>query len=122
MRFSAVALAAGLLMVSGAALADDAMMNTYGNTVTTTNAKTGDVGKLMFNNDGTYGATGVGADGKPVSYTGKWAVTGTMLCLTPDVAQLPKSCSPVALHPVGDSWSVTNDQGVTYNVVLSAGR
>jgi|SRR5579871_6338484 len=129
MRFSSLVLAGAFVMVATAASADDPMATTYGNTVVTKNAKTGAVGELLFNADGTYTAKGTGADGKANQYPGKWVVkdNGATLCLTP---QLPPntpnapapSCSPLAVHPVGEHWSVTNDQGDSFDVVVNSGR
>jgi hypothetical protein len=128
MRISTLALAGAFMLVAGTALADDPMSNTYGNTVTTKSAKTGATGTLMFNADGSYNAGATGPDGKPVAYQGKWTLKdgGATICLSP---QLPPnspgagtSCSPLMKHAVGDSWSVTNDQGETFAVSLTAGR
>jgi hypothetical protein len=125
MRIAMLALAGAFLLAGTAAYAADPMANTYGNTVTTRNAKTGAVGTLLFNADGTYTAGGMGADGKAMSYPGKWTTkdSGATLCLTPSVPNGPgESCSPVASHPVGEHWSVTNSAGDTFDVVVSTGR
>jgi len=124
MRISMLALAGALMLVSTAALADDPMANTYGNTVTTKDMKTGAVGTLLFNQDGSYTANGTGPDGKAVSYGGKWTTKdgGATLCLTPSVANAPESCSPIASHPVGEHWTVTNSAGQSFDVVVTAGR
>ncbi len=129
MRISTLALAGALFFVATAAYADDPMATTYGNTVTTKNAKTGAVGTLMFNADGTYTANGTGPDGKPITYGGKWVAkdNGATLCLTP---QLPpntpnapgESCSPLSIHPIGEHWTVTNSTGDSFDVVVTAGR
>ncbi|HEY1631104.1 MAG TPA: hypothetical protein VGF56_07295 [Rhizomicrobium sp.] len=129
MTFRTIILSSALLVAfSSAALADDPMANTYGNTVTTKNHKTGASGQLMFSQDMTYMAKATGPDGKPVSYGGAWALKdgGATICLTP---KLPPntpgsapSCSPLQKHAVGESWSVTNDQGETFDVSLSAGH
>jgi hypothetical protein len=129
MRNSMLALAGALLLVATAAYADDPMATTYGNTVTTKNNKTGATGTLLFNADGTYTANGTGPDGKAITYPGKWVTkdNGATLCLTP---QLPagtpnapgESCSPLATHPVGEHWTVTNSAGATFDVVVTAGR
>ena len=128
MRLSTLAFGCALTLIATAALADDPMSTTYGNTVTTKSAKTGATGSLMFNADGTYTAKAMGADGKPVSYQGKWTLKdgGASICLAP---QLPPntpgsapSCSPLEKHAVGDNWNVTNDQGETFAVSLTAGR
>jgi hypothetical protein len=129
MRLSKLAMAGVFLCVATAAYADDPMANTYGNTVTTKNTKTGAVGTLMFNADGTYTAGGTGPDGKAMTYPGKWATkdNGATLCLTPTLpAGTPnapgESCSPLAAHPVGEHWTVTNSAGDTFDVVVTAGR
>lgn len=128
MRSSILALACACAFFTTAAYADDPMANTYGNTVTTKSEKSGAAGQLMFAQDGTYMANATGADGKPVSYTGAWALkdNGGTICLTP---KLPPntpgstpSCSPLQKHAVGDSWKVTNDQGETFDVSLTAGK
>ncbi len=120
---------AAVLLAGGAWAADDAMANTYGNTVMTKSEKTGITGTLTFAKDGTYGATTTDADGKPVNYTGKWVTKddGKTLCLTPnappDAKEAPKaSCSPLEAHNVGDSWKVTTDQGETFDVTMTAGH
>ncbi|HTQ13237.1 MAG TPA: hypothetical protein VMH86_05115 [Rhizomicrobium sp.] len=129
MRFAGTALAAAFLVAATtAALADDPMANTYGNTVTTKSHKTGAVGTLYFNNDMTYQAKATDAKGQPVAYGGAWSLKdgGNTICLAPRLpANTPgsaPSCSPLQKHNVGDSWSVTNDQGETFDVSLSAGR
>jgi hypothetical protein len=126
MRSKTLGLAAAFVFAASAAYADDVMSNTYGNTITTKDMKTGASATLLFNADGTYVTNGVGADGKPVSYPGHWVINGANICLTPEVpagSTAPgASCSPVVKHAVGETWSVTNDQGMAYQVSLSAGR
>lgn len=132
MRFrtmTAAALMAGATAVgAGAALADDPMANTYGNTVVTTDAATGMTSKLMFNADHSYTAEAMGKDGKSVSYGGSWALRddGKTICLTPKApegaAAPPASCSPLEKHAVGDSWKVTNDQKQSFEVSIKPGR
>ena len=133
MRFRTIALSAVLAgaaaMFAGAAYADDPMVNTYGNTVVTTQEGSGVTSKLMFNQDGSYTGDTVGTDGKPVHYAGKWALKddGKTICLTPDAAPGAKeapiaNCSALEKHNVGDSWKVTNDQKQTFDVSIAAGR
>jgi hypothetical protein len=128
MKFRVLALAGVAILATSAAWADDPMSNTYGNTVTTKDHASGAMGSLMFNQDMTYMAKATGADGKPVSYDGKWMLkdNGATICLTPNLpANSPgagTSCSPLQKHNVGDSWSVTNDKGQTYDVSLTAGH
>jgi hypothetical protein len=111
-----------------AAYADDPMSNTYGNTVSTRSEKTGAVGKLYFNRDGTYTASAMDAKGQPVSYGGAWTLkdSGATICLAPklppnSVGSAP-SCSPLMKHNVGDSWTVTNDLGETFDISMTAGH
>jgi hypothetical protein len=125
MRLKMWALGCALVFASSAALADDPMSNTYSNTVTTKSQKTGATGTLMFNADGSYSANATGPDGKPLAYQGKWTLKddGASICLSPTLPNPPPtSCSPLQKHAVGDSWSVTNDQGETFDVSLTAGR
>ncbi|MBV9989951.1 MAG: hypothetical protein JOZ72_01545 [Alphaproteobacteria bacterium] len=127
MRFSTLALAGAFALAATAtgAWADDPMANTYGNTVTTKSQKTGMSGQLMFNADGSYSANGMGPDGKPMTYQGKWTLKdgGATICLSPTLPNPPPmSCTPLMKHNVGESWSVTNDQGETFDVSITAGR
>jgi hypothetical protein len=129
MRIRTFALSTALLLAATtAALADDPMSNTYGNTVTTKSQKTGAAGSLMFNADMSYTAKAMDAKGQPVSYGGMWSLKdgGATICLAPKLpAGTPgsaPSCSPLQKHAVGDNWTVTNDQGETFTVSLTAGR
>lgn len=129
MRFSTLALAGAFVFVATAAIADDPMTNTYVNTVSTKSAKTGLTGALFFNADGSYAAKGTNAEGKQVEYPGKWMLKddGKTICLTPTLPPdtpkpPPTSCSPLEQHNVGDNWSVTDDQGETFAVTITAGR
>jgi hypothetical protein len=129
MKFRILALAGAMVFVAGAALADDPMANTYANTVSTKNMANGQTATLLFSSDMTYKGMTTGADGKPVEYTGGWSLKdgGKTICLTtnmpPNTPNAPKpSCSPLATHNVGDTWTVTNDQNETYSVSLTSGR
>jgi len=133
MRFRTIALSAALAgaaaMFAGAAYADDPMANTYGNTVVTKDEATGVSSKLMFNQDMSYTGETVDKDGKPVSYSGTWALKddGKTICLTPTAPANAKeaptaNCSPLEKHNVGDSWKVSNDQKQTFDVSIMAGR
>jgi hypothetical protein len=129
MRFSSLMLAGAFVLTATAASADDPMVKTYGNTIVTKNTQTGAVGQLLFNADGTYTAKGSDAAGKPIEYPGKWMVkdNGATLCLTP---QLPSNtpnapantCSPLAIRAIGEHWTVTNDRGDSFDVVVNSGR
>lgn len=129
MRVTFLALAAGaFVFVSGAALADDPMSNTYANTVHTTNKANGAQGTLMFNADNSYMASATDAKGQPISYKGTWMLKddGKTICLTPNIPNAnpppPTTCSPLEKHNVGETWTVTNNMNETYDVSLTAGR
>jgi hypothetical protein len=129
MRLRILPLIGVFALISGVAWAEDPMMNTYDNTVSTKNMATGETGTLLFNKDMSYTAKGTDKDGKPVQYPGIWAIKddGKTICLTPtlppDVKDGPKpACSPLEAHKVGDSWQVTNDQKETFEVSITAGR
>lgn len=125
MRISTLACAGAFVLAASAAFADDPMANTYANTVTTKSAKTGASGTLLFNADGSYSASTTGPDGKPLAYQGKWMLKdgGATICLSPTLPNPPPpSCSPLTTHAVGESWNVTNDQGESFAVSLTAGR
>jgi hypothetical protein len=129
MRFSSLLLVSALVLVTTAASADDPMATTYGNTVTAKDTKTGAVAAFLFNADGTYTESATGADGKAVTLAGKWVTkdNGATLCLSPQVpANTPnapgESCSPLAIHAIGEHWPVTNSMGASFDVVLTAGR
>jgi hypothetical protein len=128
MNLRALALAGVAILATSAAFADDPMSNTYGNTVMTKDHATGATGSLMFNQDMTYTAKTTDAKGQPVSYDGKWMLkdSDATICLTPNLPPnspgAGTSCTPLQKHNVGDSWTVTNDKGQTYDVSLSAGH
>jgi hypothetical protein len=129
MKVRVLALAGAAMLFAGAALADDPMVNVYGNTITTKDRATGASSTLMFNQDMSYTGKMTGANGQAVSYTGTWMLKdgGKTICLSPNVPAgtpnaPPPSCSPLQTHAVGDSWSVTTDGNQTYDVSLTAGR
>jgi hypothetical protein len=129
MKVRVLALAGAAMLFAGVALADDPMMNVYGNTITTKDRATGASSTLMFNQDMSYTGKMTGANGQAVSYTGTWMLKdgGKTICLSPNVPAgtpnaPPPSCSPLQTHAVGDSWSVTTDGNQTYDVSLTAGR
>lgn len=126
---AAAAMAGAVALFAGVASAGDPMAVTYDSTVVTKDEATGGTSKLMFNKDMTYTAQTADKDGKPVSYTGTWALKdgNKTICLTPnappDAKQAPTaSCSPFEEHKVGDNWKVTNDQKQTFDISLLAGR
>lgn len=129
MQFKTLALAGAMVLFAGAALADDPMANTYANTITTKDTASGQTAVLLFNADMTYKGSTTDPSGKPVQYTGGWSLKddGKTICLTtnlpPNTPNAPKpSCSPLVPHNVGDSWTVSTDQGQTFQITMTAGR
>jgi hypothetical protein len=123
MRIATLALAGAFLAIAATAHADDVMANTYANTIHTKNAANGLAGTLLFNADGTFTGSIVAADGKTYPYGGTWTVSNGNICLAPSAQNGPgPSCSPVTSHNVGDTWTVQNTLGETYEVSLAAGR
>lgn len=128
MNIRATALGFAVLIAAGsAALADDMMAGTYGNTITTKSHKTGAGATLYFNQDMSYTVKAMDAQGKPVGYGGVWSMKdANTLCLTPTLPPntpgAGTSCSPLTKHAPGDSWTTTNDAGETFDVTLTAGR
>jgi hypothetical protein len=129
MKLRVLALAGAAMLFAGAALADDPMANIYANSVVTKSHTTGQSATLLFNQDMSYAAKGMGANGQPVGYTGTWSLKdgGKTICLAPNIpAGTPNaptaSCSPLSTHNVGDSWTVTDDQNQTFDVSIVAGR
>lgn len=127
MRFAVIALAGGFALAVTSASADDLMASTYANTVKATDSK-GASSTFLFNQDGTYTVNATGPDGKPVSVPGKWTTKddGKTLCLQQagpaNAPPMAPSCSPLAAHQVGDTWTVTNDTKQSFTVTLVAGR
>jgi hypothetical protein len=102
------------------AAAEDPMATRYDNTVTITNAK-GEVTKIHYNKDGTLAVTQ--PDG--TKGTGKWAMKGDKLCVTPDAGPMAgkEQCSAFqAGKKVGDSWEQTLADGSKVKVAIVAGR
>lgn len=98
-----ILIAAAMLAVSSSlAFADDIMASRYGNTTVMTD-KSGVKSMIYYAADGTF----TGKQG-PQAFGGTWKLDGSNVCLTfappiPGVAN--PTCSPVAAHKVGDSWT-----------------
>jgi len=128
MRISILALACAGTLFATAAYADDPMENTYTNTVVSKDHASGGVTDLYFNKDMSYTAKAMGQDGKPIQLAGSWSLKddGKTICLAPNApANTPAgqpSCSPLEKHNVGDSWSLTNDKGQSFDITITAGR
>jgi hypothetical protein len=112
--------AVAVLSASLALASDDPMASRYDNTVTVTNAK-GEVTKIHYNKDGTLSV--IQPDG--TKGTGKWAMKGDKLCITPDQGPMAgkEQCSPFAAgKKEGDSWEQTLADGTKVKVAIVAGR
>ena len=115
-------------LTASGAYADDPMANTYANTVTSKDVKTGASAQLYFNADMTYTLKTTDPKGQPFSYQGAWSLKdgGATICLTPHIPGAnpppPTTCSPLVKHAVGDSWTVLDDHGGNFAVTLAAGR
>lgn len=105
----------GAALFTGAAFADT-LTNAFGNTLTTTGAD-GATFRWHFNADSTY--TVITPDG--ASVPGTWTREGDNLCVTP-AGGAPAQCAPIVDgKAVGDSWTVTTENGAI-TVALVAGR
>ncbi len=113
----AAILATGLTMFAGAALAQDAMDVTYGNTVTVTDVEGTLLASYFFESDGTFTLTTASGDSAP----GTWAVNDAdELCMTMGEET---GCNPLdGNRAVGDSWDDTDEDGNTITVSIVAGR
>jgi hypothetical protein len=110
----AAALAAATVF-AGAALANDTLDATFGNTVTVTNSE-GAVVSYYMNEDGTYSMT-AGED----TINGTWTEADGQVCLTPEGGE--EACSPVVDgKSVGDTWEGEGSDGSTLTFAIVEGR
>jgi hypothetical protein len=97
--------AAAVILLAGAAMADDSLLaSRFGNTTIATSAD-GTVVKLYYSADHTF----TGKFGNQ-NASGTWALNGNTVCLT-YTTPLPQGmtnpvCVPITAHAVGDTWSV----------------
>jgi hypothetical protein len=123
MRKFVLAAAAAVALSSFAFASADPMAGTYGNKVTTTNAK-GEVTTFWFKADKTYKVkTAAGQEG-----TGKWEIKdGKQFCIMPDVPAgqpaAPAQCSEYigGGKKAGDSWKQKDATGADITVAIVAG-
>ncbi len=107
--------AVSTLAFGSAALANDLMQDTYGNTVTVADVEGNVVVSYYFNEDGTFSVTGM--DGTTAE--GTWTLEGTTLC---SVIVGQTNCTEIEDRDVGDSWVETDDDGNTATISIVAGR
>lgn len=111
----AAASALALAFVAAPAFADGTTDVYAANTVVAT-AANGAVLRFKFNPGGAYTMTA-----GDQTITGAWAVENGQFCLTPQGGE--KSCSAHSdARKVGDTWTVTGADGVSYSVTIVAGR
>jgi len=105
------AVLAAATTIAGAALANDTMDATFGNTVTVTTAEGATINYYM-NADGTYSMT-AGED----TVNGTWTEGDGQVCLTPEGGE--EACSPlVDGKAVGDTWtSGDGETSITLSIV-----
>lgn len=115
--FIAACFATVLTAFAGAALAQDAMDATYGNTVTVANSEGTLLASYFFEADGTFTLTT--ADG--ASAPGTWETNDAgELCMTMGDST---GCNPLdGSRTVGDSWEDTDADGNTLTITIVAGR
>ena len=104
-----------------AALADDPLAVYYGNTIVFSTPK-GEMGRQLVNPDHTF----ISYQPSGLAVKGTWAVNNNVVCYTrtdpaPRANEQGTVCRPLRPHKVGDSWTI-NQNGVTMNVTLRAGR
>jgi hypothetical protein len=116
MKKLAALAALGVVLSAGAAFAQSAMQNTFGNTILVTYAS-GAEARYFFNEDGTF--TGVAPGGSQMA--GRWRADDAQVCLIAPSGQ--ESCTPLAGDKnVGDTWEQTGSDGSQITVSLQAGR
>jgi len=108
----AFALAIGAL-AAGPASAD--MSGLVGNTIVA-NYSDGSVTKVRPAADGTFTIERSGG-----SFHGTWKDDGQQVCYQESDPSIKAVCSPSTPRKVGDSWSVTDPNGVTVTVKIVAG-
>ena len=108
----ALALALGAL-AAGPASAD--MSGLVGNTIVA-NYSDGSVTKVHPAADGTFTIQRPGG-----TFHGTWKDDGQQVCYQESDPSVKAVCSPSTPRKVGDSWSVTDPNGVTVTVTIAAG-
>jgi len=121
-------LAVGLMLgTSAQALAGEEVMASYfGNTVIAT-SQVGEL-RVHYKPDHSFSGRAEGPAGK-YDIKGTWKLDGQNLCRNYSTtgADLPPGtpnpyCAPVTAHKVGDTWTVTGQDGRTAQVKLVEGR
>lgn len=116
MKKLAAALVLGVVLVAGAAQAQQMMQSAFGNTLVITGTD-GQVVLYHFNADNTYDV--VLPNGTTIP--GTYAIANGQICLTPQGGQ--QGCTAyVGEKNVGDTWTQQATDGSTITITLRAGR
>lgn len=92
------------------------MDGVVGNTIVA-NYSNGTVTKVYPMADGTFTISRNGG-----TFHGTWTDDGKQVCYQESDPTIKAVCSPADPHKVGDSWSVTDPNGVTVTVTVAAGH
>jgi len=110
------AVALSTVMFAGAALANDTLEATFGNTVNGVLADGTQVASYHVNADNTVSITS--AEG---TVDGTWRTENNQICLT--LGDAPEACSDLVDGlGVGDSWTAPTADGVEVTYTIVAGR
>lgn len=109
-----VALVFAFGVMTGSAMADP-MAAFYGNTVVVTHPEAGER-SVFIDADGTYNQ--IMADGTEMG--GAWTLEEETACFTSEDS--PPYCVPAEERSIGESWEITNPDGVTETATLVEGR
>ena len=119
-----ILIAFGVLVLTLAAASADPFEGLYGNTVTST-SPSGKVYIYYFNSDGTF--ENHYPSGRVIKGTYAWKDAQTACFTVTDPAPAPgepaTNCRPFTeTHHVGDSWTETDSDGVTFTNRITPGR
>src|ERR1700744_2719869 len=114
----------GVLGLAATSACADPFEGLYGNTATSTSPK-GKVYTYYFNKDGTFENHNPGGRVIKGTYVWKDAITACFTVTDPAPApgENATNCRPFPVtHHVGDTWSETDSDGVTFTNAVIAGR
>ena len=114
-KILSVLAAASVLTFGGAALAENLMDDTFGNTVTIADGEGNVFISYFFNEDGTFSMAG--ADGSSIE--GTWTLDGDTLCYA---ASEQEECVEIDDRAVGESWTETQEDGSSITISIVEGR
>jgi hypothetical protein len=122
MRRILLAAAALAFVAAPAFAADDIMAGFYGNTAISTGGMLEIHTHYKPDHTFDFAATGMGQN---ITGKGTWSLDDKgQICRNienPPMGVTNPSCSPIAAHKVGDTWTMTSSTGTTRTVTLKAG-